>query len=141
MPLLIFFTCKQMILGSYSDPANSTSKYSDLLLGRKCLPGHSLPATLASWSLHVSFLQALIMCRCVNQATENYASYIPHKCTVRKPKCSRAAASLECEITQKRNERILEFTPHLIWTSTALCLSQYTRLQLASLEVQSQLSH
>jgi len=32
----------EMILGSYSDPANSTSKYSDLLLGRKCLPGHSL---------------------------------------------------------------------------------------------------
>jgi len=31
-----------MIAGSYSDPANSTSKYPDLLPGRKCLPGHSL---------------------------------------------------------------------------------------------------
>jgi len=31
-----------MILGSYPDWANSTSKYSDLLPGRKCLPGHSL---------------------------------------------------------------------------------------------------
>src|SRR6218665_3261181 len=37
-----FFTCKQIILGSYSDPSNSTSKYSDLLSGRKCLPSHSL---------------------------------------------------------------------------------------------------
>jgi len=36
-----------MILGSYPDPANSTSKYSDLLPGRKCLhlPGHSLQST------------------------------------------------------------------------------------------------
>jgi len=31
-----------MTLGLYLDPANSTSKYSDLLPGRKCLPGHSL---------------------------------------------------------------------------------------------------
>src|SRR6218665_1410243 len=34
-----------MILGSYSDPENSTSKYSDLLFGRKCLTGHSLMET------------------------------------------------------------------------------------------------
>jgi len=34
-----------MILGSYPDPANSKSKYSDLLPGSKCLPGHSLSLT------------------------------------------------------------------------------------------------
>ena len=37
-----WFTCKQMMLGSCPDPANSTSKYSDLLPDWKCLPGHSL---------------------------------------------------------------------------------------------------
>src|SRR6218665_4125689 len=34
-----------MILASNSDPVNSTTKYSDLLLDRKCLPGHSLHCT------------------------------------------------------------------------------------------------
>ena len=33
---------EQMVLGSYPDPANSTSKYSDSVLGGKCLPGYSL---------------------------------------------------------------------------------------------------
>ena len=41
------FTYKQ-ILGSYLDSANSTSKYSDLVPGRKCLPGHSLHDTHAN---------------------------------------------------------------------------------------------
>jgi len=31
-----------MVLGSYPDPAYSRSKYSDLVPGRKCLPGRSL---------------------------------------------------------------------------------------------------
>src|SRR6218665_1222723 len=31
-----------MVLGSYPDPANSTSKYSDLVSRKKCLPGRSL---------------------------------------------------------------------------------------------------
>ena len=34
-----------MVLGSYPDRANSASKYSDLLPGRKCLPGQSLIIT------------------------------------------------------------------------------------------------
>jgi len=36
------FACKHMVLLSYPDLANSTSKYLDLVPGGKCLPGQSL---------------------------------------------------------------------------------------------------
>jgi len=44
-----------MILGSYPDPANSTSKFSDLLPGRKCLPGQALLLVATSVVFSVIF--------------------------------------------------------------------------------------
>src|SRR6218665_1406430 len=50
------FTCKQAILGSYSDLANRTSKYSDLVPGRKCLPGHSI-----QWRFSFSVAEVILL--------------------------------------------------------------------------------
>ena len=37
-----------LLLGSYPDPANSTSKYSDSVLGGNCLLGYALASTKLS---------------------------------------------------------------------------------------------
>jgi len=52
-----------MVLWLYSDPANSTAKYSDLVPGRKCLPGLSLMilSTLAIYGLASVFSPLLVI--------------------------------------------------------------------------------
>src|SRR6218665_5405 len=47
-----------MILGSYPDPANCISNYSDLPSRRKCLPGHFLVIALYSSKLKNQLLRA-----------------------------------------------------------------------------------
>src|SRR6218665_1814260 len=65
------FTYKQ-ILGSYSDSANSTSKYSDLVPGRKCLPGHSLLKT------HIKLHFQTVKSYCIFQSVFEHFTVLMH---------------------------------------------------------------
>src|SRR6218665_15838 len=58
-----FFTCKHMVLGSYPDPANSTSKYSDLIRGGKCQPSRSLQDNKTD--LLILLLASVKSCLCI----------------------------------------------------------------------------